>query len=322
METPTVSAHAPRNLAADPQIEPQALGPRLRSGERTSPIDRLVEVEVGDVEFEMAGFDLRDVEDVVDDREHLLARARDLLRTCPVALGHVLAEAHPTLAFAKHEIVTGDLDVDDRPVLAAVPPRACVLEPQSLTAVDPRVFEHRGVVLLGRDVKKGDRQEFLTGVAGVGNRSVGDGDDPQRLAVIGQHRLWIPLEQQAMLLRPPVELLTSLHQLGHRAVTFRHVLAEHEPTAATPELQVVAGDLDVDDAAALASMTPRPAHEPGTLAAQVGRKERFHQLEIFGGGEISEREGDELVPRVAAAGHGGVAHGDDAERLSLVHHHR
>jgi len=99
------------------------------------------------------------------------------------ALRHVLAEAHPAFAPAEDEVVTGDLDIDDRPVLATVSSRAACRRPQSLSQVGQRVLEHRRVVLLRRDVKQGSSQELLAGVAGIRNRGVGDGDDPQRLTV-------------------------------------------------------------------------------------------------------------------------------------------
>ncbi len=67
-----------RNLFGDLELEPQPFRPGVRSGTGARLRDELVECEVGRVDLEVAGLDLGEVEDVVDDREHLFARARDM----------------------------------------------------------------------------------------------------------------------------------------------------------------------------------------------------------------------------------------------------
>jgi hypothetical protein len=68
-----VSACAAGYFARDLQFELDALRLGLQAGRDARLFERFVECEVSDVEFQPTGFDLRDVEDVVDDRHHLLA---------------------------------------------------------------------------------------------------------------------------------------------------------------------------------------------------------------------------------------------------------
>ena len=68
-------------------------------------LDRLGEVEVRERELDIAGFDFGDVEDVVDDREHVLAGARDLFGVG--ALFFVEAGVQKQLVHADHAVHRG-----------------------------------------------------------------------------------------------------------------------------------------------------------------------------------------------------------------------
>ena len=54
----------------DQRVQPQSLALRMRAQELHEPVQERVKVEVGDLDREPAGFDLRDVEHVVDERSH------------------------------------------------------------------------------------------------------------------------------------------------------------------------------------------------------------------------------------------------------------
>ncbi len=77
---PRAVASRPRgDLRRQRQLKRKALRACLRTGAGARLLDRLTQVEVGEVELETAGLDPRQVEHVVDDRHHLLAGAGDLL---------------------------------------------------------------------------------------------------------------------------------------------------------------------------------------------------------------------------------------------------
>ena len=69
-ESPRTSAGTLGTIASR---ELEALLVRPRGEHPAGPLDRLAQVEVGRLELELAGLDLREVEDVVDDRQQRLA---------------------------------------------------------------------------------------------------------------------------------------------------------------------------------------------------------------------------------------------------------
>ena len=71
-----VAAHDGRDVVVDERRQLEPLAVRLRREHLARVLDRLAQVEVVRVELELAGLDLREVEDVVDDAEQRLARAR------------------------------------------------------------------------------------------------------------------------------------------------------------------------------------------------------------------------------------------------------
>jgi hypothetical protein len=76
-----------RNVGAKPRGENQALG----GGSRRECVEYITQhgaqVEVALPQFELAGFDLREVEDVVDDVEQALARTVERLQAAALLLG-------------------------------------------------------------------------------------------------------------------------------------------------------------------------------------------------------------------------------------------
>ena len=73
VQPPAVSVRATRNVALDLDLEAQALRSGKRACDRAGFLDRVDKLEVCDVECEVTGFDLGQVEDVVDQRQHVLA---------------------------------------------------------------------------------------------------------------------------------------------------------------------------------------------------------------------------------------------------------
>ena len=74
-----VAAHQRRDLGTDRRRQLEALRVRRSASRSQTPSTSLAQVEVDALELELAGLDLREVEDVVDDRQQRLARAADRL---------------------------------------------------------------------------------------------------------------------------------------------------------------------------------------------------------------------------------------------------
>ena len=81
-------------------MEDQALGLRERLQQRGDFIEQLVQVEGGVLERELAGFDAREVERVVDQAQQVLARALDCLRL--LALARLQLACLQQLGHAQH----------------------------------------------------------------------------------------------------------------------------------------------------------------------------------------------------------------------------
>ena len=80
-------------------------------------LDRLVEVELGDCDLDAAALDLRDVEDVVDDPDHVLARAGDLLGEFALLVVELRAEqqlVHPDHAVHRRTNLVADVGEERR----------------------------------------------------------------------------------------------------------------------------------------------------------------------------------------------------------------
>ena len=75
---------------------------RARGEHPAGPLDRLAQVEVGGIELELARLDLREVEDVVDDRQQRLAGGGDRLGVLALRLVELGVEQQ--LAHADHAV--------------------------------------------------------------------------------------------------------------------------------------------------------------------------------------------------------------------------
>ena len=109
-QSSAVAAHALGHVAGDLQLEAKPLGLGEQPSYRAGLVDRVAQPEVDRVELELSGFDLRDVEDLVDDRHHVLARAGDLLGVAALLVVQVGVE---------QQLVHPDHAVHRRPDLVA-----------------------------------------------------------------------------------------------------------------------------------------------------------------------------------------------------------
>ena len=73
-EAEAVAVDAQRRAALDERAQVEVLGAGVLGEHVDGRVDRLGEVELGALELELAGLDLRQVEDVVDDRQQRVAR--------------------------------------------------------------------------------------------------------------------------------------------------------------------------------------------------------------------------------------------------------
>jgi hypothetical protein len=118
----------------------------------------------------------------------LLVR-RAQLALGPRSLGDVEGD-HQSCGDALHlDLPRDDLDVEDGPVLLAVPPH-----PVGTAAVDRH--DELLDVLLGPDVRQRERHELLAGVAVVGDGGVVDREEPQGGRLVDPHGHRVLVEQR------------------------------------------------------------------------------------------------------------------------------
>src|SRR5690606_34879559 len=87
-----IPSTALRKSRIEPTVEPQSLLLALRSNEARRRFDRFEQAEVEMLELHPPRLDLREVEDVVDDREQSDARAMDDLQTLPLLFRKLRAQ--------------------------------------------------------------------------------------------------------------------------------------------------------------------------------------------------------------------------------------
>ena len=93
-----IAAHRARDVVGEVDRQLQPLAVRGRGDDVRGGLDHLAQVEVALLELEVAGLDLRDVQDVVDDQQQLLARGaggRRVLALLVVELGVEQQLRHP-----------------------------------------------------------------------------------------------------------------------------------------------------------------------------------------------------------------------------------
>ena len=98
LEAEAVADDLPRRAALDERAQLEPLAARVLGQQLDGGVDRLGEVELGVLELELAGLDLRQVEDVVDDRQQRVARRADHPRVAALLLGQLGVEqqlGHP-----------------------------------------------------------------------------------------------------------------------------------------------------------------------------------------------------------------------------------
>ena len=147
--------------------------------------------------------------------DRLVAR-RGELGGDPVALRDVVEERDPARAPVELDVVARDLDVDDRAVAQAVAARVGgaldVRPPVARRPGAPR--GRRGDIdLLGRlEVLDRHRVKLLARVAVAVDHRVADRDDLERVAVVGDQRLRVLLEQQPVALLARAQLRAGLQE--------------------------------------------------------------------------------------------------------------
>src|SRR5207253_699630 len=76
-EAPGVPLHGPRHVGVDQRRELETLGGGARGVDDHRVVEHGAQVELADVELELARLDLGEVEDVVDDRQQVFGTATD-----------------------------------------------------------------------------------------------------------------------------------------------------------------------------------------------------------------------------------------------------
>jgi hypothetical protein len=82
-QMPAVAVHPPRHVGMNLGHQPQPLALRLRAEHRQHVADDFVQIEIHRNDGHLVGFDPRQVEDVVDQREQRAARAADGVHHIP-----------------------------------------------------------------------------------------------------------------------------------------------------------------------------------------------------------------------------------------------
>ena len=80
LHLPLISANLTKPLIHD-TIEREPASARALVHQHQRVVDRLRQIEVGEIEFHPAGLDLLQIEDVVDQRQQMLARGEDVVRS-------------------------------------------------------------------------------------------------------------------------------------------------------------------------------------------------------------------------------------------------
>jgi hypothetical protein len=139
---------------------------------------------------------VRDAAGEPPDRLHLLRLPEPFLE--PQPLGHVVREHERGPAALERDLAGRDLDIDQRAVLLAVPPRP--RHRRARAAARLQVGEQRIDVLARADVADRHGQELVARVAVVAHRRLVDGQEAQALRVVDPHRQRVGLEQQPVAL--------------------------------------------------------------------------------------------------------------------------
>ena len=156
---------------------------------------------------------------------------------------------------------------------------------------------------------------LLGGQLGVEQQIVHPDHTIHRRADLVAHRR----EERGLHVRRLDRGVARRRHLGRRAVALGHVEAEDDAALPPGELDVVAGDLDVDHGAVLMAVAQRQREQ----GARAGLREEGvdggrEGGRVLLGNELLDRHLEELLARVAVGGDRGVGDGDDPPRRALV----